>query len=239
MTKAQSKNRLKYRILTIIVIQILIGCGLVVAQQPVRDFQIWSETTFVKPILKTKDKKGKDVARLSLIFFGTLRLGQNRLYPVDRRVGAGFDLRLNENFSITPTYLYGSGEPIRGIDVFEHRIRFDLTYARKWKKVAIKNRNRVEYRARHAKPDIVRFRNKFTFQIPVKKGGEEWFVPFVASEPYYDFSAKSWNSHEFSAGISKKLSDKISAEFFYVHRNNKAPVLKHINGVGANFKIVL
>ncbi len=211
----------------------------VFGQTPVRDFQIWNETTFVKPVLITKDKKGKDVARLSLIFFGTLRLGQNRLYPADRRGGAGFDLRLNENFSITPTYLYVSGEPIRGIDAFEHRIRFDLTYSKKWKNFAIKNRDRVEYRFRHSKPDIVRFRNKFTFQIPVKKDRAEWFVPFVASEPYYDFSAKAWNSHEFSAGIGKKLSDKVTAEFFYLHRNNKAPVLKHINGIGANLKIVI
>lgn len=209
------------------------------AQGPVKDFQIWNETTFVKPILKTKDKKGKNVARLSLIFFGTLRLGQNRAYPVDRRIGAGFELRLNENFTLAPTYLYRGGEPGRGRDEFEHRIRFDLTFSKKWKKFAIKNRDRVEYRARHSRSDVVRFRNKFTFQIPVKKDGAEWFVPFVAIEPYYDFSAKSWNALEFSAGIGKKLSDNVSAEFFYVRRDNRTGTLRHINGVGANFKIVI
>ncbi len=209
------------------------------SQAPHTDFQIWNETTFVKPILKTKDKKGKDVARLSLLFFGTIRLGQNRAYPVDRRVGAGFDLRLNENFSITPTYLYRGGEPGRGRDEFEHRIRFDLTFSKKFKHVAIKNRDRVEYRARNSRSDVVRFRNKFTFQVPIKKDGAEWFVPFVATEPYYDFSAKSWNAHEFSAGIGKKLSNNVSAEFFYVRRDNRTGAPRHINAVGANFKIVL
>ena len=118
------------------------------SQAPHTDFQLWNETTFVKPILKTKDKKGEDVSRLSVLIFGTLRLGQNRTYPVDRRIGAGFDLRLNENFSISPTYVYRGGEPGRGQDEFEHRIRIDLTFSKKWKKFAIKNRDRVEFRVR-------------------------------------------------------------------------------------------
>lgn len=209
------------------------------AQTPVTDFQIWNETTLIKPITKTKDGKGKEVPRLSILFFGTLRLGQNRAYPVDRRVGAGFDLRLNDNFSITPTYLYRSGEPGRGRDEFEHRIRFDLNFHHKWKNFVIKNRDRIEYRARNSKSDTVRFRNKSTFLVPVRKNDVEIFAPFVSTEPYYDFSAKAWTSNEFSAGIAKKLNKSVSAEFFYLHRNNKGPVLKHINGFGANFKITL
>ncbi len=209
------------------------------AQAPANDFQIWNETTLVKPISKTTDKNGKEVDRLSVLFFGTLRLGQNRAVPVDKRVGAGFELRLNNNFTLTPTYLYRSGNPGRNIKEYEHRIRFDLTYQKKWKNFAIKNRDRVEYRARNSRSDTVRFRNKFTFLVPVRDEGKEIFTPFVATEPYYDFSAKQWTSNEFSAGIAKKLSNNVSAEFFYLHRNNRGNTLKHINGFGANFKITL
>jgi hypothetical protein len=209
------------------------------SQAPETDFQIWNETTFVKPVLKTKDSKGKDVARLSLLFFGTLRLGQNRAFPADKRAGTGFELRLNDSFTLTPTYLYRSGNPGRNVKEYEHRIRFDLTYQKKWKTFAIKNRDRVEYRSRNSRSDSVRFRNKFTFLVPVKKGGNEIFTPFASTEPYYDFSAKNWSSHEFTAGIARKLSKSVSAEFFYVRRDNRNGAPRHINGVGANFKIVL
>ncbi len=208
-------------------------------QAPETDFQIWSETTFVKPVLGTKDSKGKEVARLSLLFFGTLRLGQNRAFPVDKRVGTGFELRLNDSFTFTPTYLYRSANPGRNVKEYEHRIRFDITYQKKWKHVAIKNRDRVEYRARNSRSDSVRFRNKFTFSFPVKRDGKEIFSPFVATEPFYDFSAKNWSSNEFSAGIARKLSKSVSVEFFYVRRDNRTGAPRHINGVGANFKIVL
>lgn len=209
------------------------------SQAPETDFQIWNETTFVKPVLKTKDSKGKEVARLSLLFFGTLRLGQNRAFPVDKRVGTGFELRLSDSFTFTPTYLYRSGNPGRNVKEYEHRIRFDLTYQKKWKHVAIKNRDRVEYRARNSRADSVRFRNKFTFMVPVKRDGNEIFTPFISTEPYYDFSAKNWASHELWAGIARKLSKSVTAEFFYVRRDNRTGAPRHINGVGANIKIVL
>jgi Protein of unknown function (DUF2490). len=210
-----------------------------IAQAPDNDFQIWNETTLVKPVLYTKDSNDKEVPRLSLLFFGTLRLGQNRAYPVDKRVGTGFELRLNDSFTFTPTYLYRSANPGRNVKEYEHRIRFDITYQKKWKHVAIKNRDRVEYRARNSRDDSVRFRNKFTFMVPVKKGDKELFTPFISSEPYYDFSAKNWSSHELWAGISRKISKSVSAEFFYIRRDNRTGSPRHINGVGANFKIVL
>ncbi len=239
MSKNRSVHRVTNRIPAILVTQILLGCGLVFAQTPVLDFQIWNETTLVKPLVKRTDEKGKEVAKISALFFGNIRLGQNRLYPVDRRLGFGLDIRLNNNFSISPTYVYRGGEPGRGRDEFEHRVRFDLTYSKKWRTVAIKNRDRVEYRVRHSRPDTVRFRNRFTFIVPVRRDGKEIFAPFVSSEPYFDFREKKWTSHEFNAGIARKLSENISAEFFYLHRNNKGNTLKHINGFGANFKIVL
>ena len=220
---------------------ISLSCGLVsFSQTPETDFQIWNETTFVKPVLKTKDSKGKDVARLSLLFFGTLRLGQNRAFPVDKRVGTGFELRLNDNFTLAPTYLYRSANPGRNSKEYEHRIRFDLTYEKKWSRFSFKNRNRVEYRARNSRSDPVRYRNKSTFKYFVKNDdGDVLFEPFASTEPYYDFSAKNLSSHEFMAGIARKLSKNVSAEFFYVRRDNRSGAPRHINGVGTNFKIVL
>lgn len=202
---------------------------------PDSDFQVWNETTLAFPVIKSKDKNGKTVDQLSLLLFGVLRLGQNRLYPVDKRIGVGFDARINGNFSFSPTYLYRAGQPFRNRNEYEHRLRFDVSYDKKWKKFSIKDRARIEYRFRNSRQDTVRFRNKFTLRVPVNKDGKELFAPFVAEESFYDFQAKTWSSNEFSIGISKKLTSSLSSEFFYLLRNNRTG-LKTINVVGVNLK---
>ena len=205
---------------------------------PDRDFQIWNETKVVVPLKKDVDSNGKTINRVSFLILGTLRLGQNRLYPVDKRIGAGLDIRLNKNFSISPTYYYRSGQELRGgrRDT-EHRLRMEVNYDKKWKRFGIKDRNRIEYRIRHSRSDSVRYRHKFTFAVPVKKNGKEMFGVFAADEQFYDFTAKRWSRNEFSAGISRKLSPNVSAEFFYLRQDNRSGVIRSINAVGMNLKI--
>lgn len=221
---------------SILLAALFIFAGTACSQVP-GDFQVWNETTLVFPVLKTKDEKGKDVDRLSLVTFGTLRLGQNRLYPVDTRVGAGFDLRLNKHFSFSPTYVYRRGEALRNRKEFEHRLRFDLTVGNKWKNFSIKDRSRLEYRVRHSRSDSVRYRNKFTFAFPVRHKGKEIFSPFVADEWYYDLTAKEFSTNEISAGITRKITGNTSADFFYVRRDFNSGQIRYLNGVGVNLKI--
>src|SRR4030095_14256172 len=93
-------------------------------------FKVWSETIFILPVLRSTDSKERTVDRLSLLLVTSLRLGQNRLAPVDERIGGGFDLRLNKNFNFSPTYVYVASQPSRLRHDFEHRARFDLGYTR-------------------------------------------------------------------------------------------------------------
>jgi hypothetical protein len=206
---------------------------------PETDFQIWHETTFILPVVKAKDEKGKSFDRISLLFIGSLRLGQNRLAPVDERVGGGFDLVLNKNFNFSPTYLYVAGQPGRGRKEFEHRLRFDLTYGHKFKRFSIRDRNRFEYRVRHSRSDSVRYRNRFTLSVPVNRDDKELFTPFIAAEPYYDFAAKQWSRIDVSPGISKKFTDKLSGEFFYIWRRNRSGLPRDVHGLGFNLKVRL
>jgi hypothetical protein len=206
---------------------------------PETDFQIWSETTFVLPLVKAKDDKGKSFDRLSALFITSIRFGQNRFAPVDERVGGGFDLVLNKHFNFTPTYLYIAGQPSRTRREFEHRLRFEVTYNHKFKNFSIKDRNRVEYRVRHSRADSVRYRNKFTLSIPVNRDGKELFTPFISDEPYYDFTAEQWSRNDFSPGIAKKFTDKLSGEFFYIWRHNRTGLPKDIHALGFNLKVKL
>lgn len=225
------------RILVLVFSIIFIGIALANGQTlPDSDFQVWNETTLTVPVIKTKDSSGKESDKLSLLLLGTLRLGQNRLFPVDMRVGAGFDLKLNKYFSFSPTYVYRRGEPLRNRKEFEHRLRFDLTVGNKWKRFSLRNRNRLEYRVRHSRSDSVRYRNKTTFAFPVTVNKKEIFSPFVSEEFYYDFTAKEFTTNEISAGITRKLNSKASADFFYVRRDFSSGQIRHLNGVGVNLK---
>ena len=201
------------------------------------DFQIWNETTLVFPVIKEKDKDGKESDKLSLLVLGVLRLGQNRAYPVDARVGAGFDLKLNKYWSLTPTYVYRRGEPVPNAKEFEHRPRFDLTVGNKWKHFSLKDRSRVEYRIRNNRSDSVRYRNKLTFAFPVHYKKKEIFSPFIADDVYYDITAKEFSTNDFFAGISRKLSKNVSAELFYLRRDTRSGAIRHINGIGSTIKI--
>lgn len=220
---------------------ILLSAGIVTGQSPPpeTDFQIWSEATFSLPVVKARDEKGKSFDRLSLLFITSLRLGQNRLAPVDERVGGGFDVVLNKHFNVSPTYLYIAGQPARGRREFEHRLRFEVTYNQKFKHFSIKDRNRVEYRLRHSRSDSVRYRNKFTLSVPVDRDGKELFTPFISTEPYYDFTAEQWSRNDFSPGIAKKFTSKLSGEFFYLWRHNRTGRPADVHALGFNLKVKL
>ena len=226
-------------LLPVLVLSIFSVCSLAQSTVPETDFQIWNETVFSLPVLRTKDAKGKAVERLSLLLVTSLRLGQNRLAPVDERIGGGFDLVLNKYFNFAPTYVYVASQPGRGRRDFEHRIRFELGFSKKFEHFSIKDRNRIEYRVRNSHEDSVRYRNKFTFSVPVKRNGKELFTPFIADEPYYDFTAKHWSRNDLSPGISKKLSDKLTADFFYLWRHNRSGLPADIHAIGVNLKVKL
>ncbi len=242
---------------------------------PERDTQIWHETTVTFLPYFCKDKKCGIgfLKEFSANFAGTLRIGRDASRPVDERIGGGIEMKFNDYFTFSPSYLYRAGQPAGSRKEYEHRIRFDGTFQYEKKKVitekdttekdttnseqeasksiteySIKNRNRIEYRIRHSRNDSVRYRNKTTFKYTIyNDNNEELFSPFIADEPFYDFSAKAWTRNEFSVGISKDFKSdlfglkkkKITTEFFYLLQNNRGTSFKYLNAFGVNLKIDL
>ncbi len=227
----------RHALFIFITLTVLTSAFLTTNAQDDTDFQIWHETTFTFPVIKETDKNGKKSDKLSLLLLGTLRLGQNRLFPVDARVGIGFDLKLNKYWSFAPTYVYRRGEPTRNAKEFEHRLRFDVSVGHKWKNFSLKDRNRLEYRIRHGRDDSVRYRNKFTFAFPVRYEDKEIFSPFISEEVYYDITAKEFSINEIQTGITRKLSKNVSADIFYLRRDSNSGAIRHINGIGTSLKI--
>lgn len=203
---------------------------------PTEDVQFWSDAQVSFPLIKDTDKNGKQFDRLSFFVSGTLRFGRNVSRPVDERAGFGFDYTINKYVSITPSYLYRAGQPYGNRKEYEHRLRLDVGLEKKWSNFTLRDRNRIEYRVRHSRPDSVRYRNRIQLRIPVKRNNKELFVPFVSTEPFYDFTEKAWTRNELSAGISRRFTGNASADFFYLLQTNRGNVLRTINAFGVNFK---
>ena len=208
-------------------------CGFSQSSLPENDFQLWNETTVAVPLKKSEDKK---TDRISLILYGTLRFSRNLKDFVDKRFGFGFEFRFNKYVTFTPNYLYIADRQVTGRRTYESRFRFDLGLERKFKTFSLKDRNRVEHRLRYSRTDVTRYRNKFTFMVPVKKDEKEIFAPFIATEPYYEFQTKHWTRNELSLGISKKFNPNVTADFYYMLQNNRGHVLRYVNIAGVNLK---
>lgn len=203
---------------------------------PEDDFQFWNDTQVSFPLIKSKDSKGKKFDRFSFFLLGTFRAGDNISRPIDERIGFGFDYTINKYATFSPSYIYRAGQPVGGRKEFEHRVRFDLNLEKKWNTFSIRDRNRVEYRIRHSRSNSVRYRNRIQLRIPVKKDDKELFTPFVSTEPFYDFTSKTWFRNEISAGINRKLTGNTSADFFYLWQRNRGNILKNVNVIGVNLK---
>lgn len=206
------------------------------AQTIDKDFQFWNETTISFPILKTENDKGEKVEKISFFINGSFRAGKNISKAIDERIGGGLDFILNKHITLTSAYLYRAGQPPSGGKEFEHRLRFEATLSNKWKHFSIKDRNRIEYRIRNSRGDSVRYRNKFTFTVPIKKDNKEIFAPFASTEPFYDFRDDKFTRNELSLGITKKVNKNLSADIFYLWQRNFGATLKNINAIGINLK---
>lgn len=206
---------------------------------PQTDNQWWNDITVTKPLIKTKDKKGKEFERLSVFFNGTLRFGNKFNTNIDERVGFGFDIKVNHFLTLTPSYLYRSNRPDLIKREYESRFRFAATFEKKLPKFSIKDRNLIEYRMRNSHADSTRYRNKFTFTYPLLHNDKEIFAPFVADEPYYDFSIKHWSRNELSVGITKKFNKHFTTEVYYLRQDNRSGLPKALNAIGLNFKFKL
>jgi len=220
---------------------IFVAATSVYSQEPNEgDIQFWSETKVYFESIKRTDKNGKKQKLISPFVMGTIRIGQDVRHFVNERVGFGFDIRLNKYFKITPSYYYLAEQATENKKTFEHRVRFAITGEKKWSKVSLSNRNRIEFRLNHNSSDETRYLNRTLLKLPFKTAdNKEIVTPFVSNEPFYSFTKKAWVRNEFSVGVGKKISKNVSGNVFYLLQNNKSNTLKRVNAFGVNLKFTI
>lgn len=223
-----------------LVLLVVISASFVFPQAPPEsDFQFWNETQLIFPLVAAKDKKGKNVERVSFFLSGTLRLGQNYKRLVDERIGFGFDFKPNKYLTLTPAYLYRAGQPYGRVREYESRFRFAATLGKSWSKFSLRNRNLIEYRMRNSRSDTTRYRNRTQFIVPIRRGESEILAPYASDEVFYDFSSKHWTRNELRLGATRKLHPNVSADFFYLFQRNRGNVLRNVNALGMDLKITV
>ena len=94
----------------------------------------------------------------------------------------------------------------------------------------------VEYKWRNFRPNTEIYRARFQVFYSLKRKSKEIFAPFVSEEGYHDWKQHAWNRNEFFAGITRKLTPKISLDVFYI-RLDASPV--DANALGTTLKIRL
>jgi hypothetical protein len=195
---------------------------------PPDDTQIWNETQISIPL--------HDKADLVILQF--VRLGFEESFRSDTRTGAGIQIKLNKYYTVQPTYVYQYARPGDGRKSYSHRLYVDNNVKVPLGKVTLPNRVRVERVVRHGGSDRWNFRFRPGVEVPIEVGGQKLSL-FANNEIFYDTGPRAWTRNRFIGGVSKKLSDRFTADFWYMHQNDGFSTPGDIQAFGTTFKIKL
>jgi hypothetical protein len=199
-------------------------------------FQSWNEVQLIVPLARKKDSKGKSIDKVTATFTGILRIGRKNWDFIDNRYGVTLDFRVNKFLSLMTGALYRKDELVVNRRNYETRLDFGFIASKTWKKITFKDRNMYEHRFRNSRVDTNLYRNRLNISYPIKYKEKEIFSPFISEEGYFDLKTKKWLQNEFFAGITRKLTPKISLDLAYI-RNDSSPT--NVNGFSTSLKIKL
>jgi hypothetical protein len=194
------------------------------------DTQFWNETTVEFPL-------DADNNKVSGIVIGNLRVTDNISDLSDKRLGFAVKYKATKNLTIQPSYLFRL-QTSSGPNRYEHRLRLDITPQKSWKKFSVENRSRFEHRFKtNGRDDDTFYRNRTKLKIPVKNSsGKTIITPFVSNDTYFDIQDPRVYRNDSAGGISRKVSNNLTTDFFYQYRRNFQSGTKNIHVIGVNLK---
>lgn len=198
------------------------------------DSQWWNDAQLIVPLKIGRDKNNKKFDKIVLNLDGIVRLGRDVSFPVDSRFAAGVDFRVNKFLKISPGYLYQRFEQIPRQRSYETRLSLAANLEKKFDLLTLRHRSMFEYKFRNSRPDTETYRARFQAAYSLKRREKEIFAPFVSEERFYDFQQRKWNRNEFYAGITRKLTPKVSLDVFYIRLDSTTV---DANALGTTLKI--
>ncbi len=225
------------KIRLLLILSLLTVCAVAGSAQSLpSEFESWNEIQLIVPLVRDKDSKGKTFDRLTATFSGISRIGRNPVKPLDSRIAAVLDYRVNKYLSLMGAVLYRRDELTPRVDRYETRLDLGFVLTKTWGNFTFRDRNVIEHRFRNSRKDINVYRNRGQISYSIKRKGKELFAPFVANEGYYDITNKVWSQNEFHAGISRRLSKRTVLDVAYT-RNDSRPF--NANALNLTLKIKL
>jgi hypothetical protein len=189
------------------------------------DNQQWTDVQLAVPVTKEIDFN----------LLGTLRLGRDISYPVDKRVGVGVSVKAGKYFTFTPNYVHIGMRPFAGRKVWEHRLSFPVTLRFDVGKFKLSDRNTFERRYRTQAVPATRYRNRFQVDHPIAPGGVQLTL-FVADEVFYDWSVDDWVRNRFTIGVSRVYNKHFTQDYYYTRQNDGRSVPGDLNIIGTSLR---
>ena len=173
------------------------------------------------------------------VIFTDARLVDKVQNLADLRIGFGVKYKANDNWSITPSYIYRRIR-LTGNDVNEHHFNLDIEGLKKFEKFSYDNRSRFEHRTIDSgRTDLTFYRNRSRVKIPVKSNGKTSYTPFVANDTWFEIQEVELFRNDLQLGVNKRFNKKLAADVYYLYRRDFQGGIKHQNVIGVNLSITL
>lgn len=190
------------------------------------DSQIWPDVTVTVRL----DEK------LSLIFFGTVRLGRNDTALISRQAGIGLSRRFNQRLTGGVHYRFVENEPTPNRLSTEHRISAELTPRAPLKfGFQVSDRNRIEWRNINDRVSW-RYRNRLQFERPFSVG-ERRITPYISGEPMYDTRFGDWTRVQAFIGARVPIAKHVTLDGFYMRQWDARARPGFLNVIGAFWRL--
>ena len=209
-----------------ILLAVVLSCGRLAAlaqkpDDPRRDSQIWPDVTVN---IKLDES-------LSLVLYGTIRLGRNDTALISQQAGIGLNRRFSQNLTGGFQYRFIENEPTPNRLSTEHRLFAELTPRAPLKfGFQVSDRNRIEWRNINHKVSW-RYRNRLQFERPVKIGSRK-ITPYLAGESMYDTRFDTWNRNQIYIGARVPIVKHFTFDGFYMKQWDARSVPGFLNVVG-------
>ena len=175
--------------------------------QIVSDAKLWAGVTV-----------NKKINNLELSFSEELRMDENVSHTDKFFSEIGVKYKIIKGFYVGLNYRYSRDNDYESSNYdMKHRFDFGLTYKRKFNKIGVSFRTKIQTKSANPEENNPTFsRNKFL----VKYKLENKLTPFIFYEFYFQFNnQKVINRTRLSLGTAYKINKKNSVKIFYMFEN--------------------
>lgn len=190
--------------------------------------QIWIEPQFAAPLSKSID----------LVVLGNFHFGRKAERPVAEHAstGLGISFKAGKYVTVFPFYTHFENQGVLPVTNKEERLTVETTVKIPWRHFFLSYRQRFEYHWRAPPPNFIHERNRFQIEHPLNFHN---LSVFMGEEFFYDSHFAAWSRNRISAGISKKVSNHLTVDIYYLRQNDGHSHPGDLNVLGSTLKFRL